>query len=139
MRHTETPGPTDLGGGRGAATRSLWLPCLALCLVLFAGCATADGYWSFPLTRGVFSSNAAWSGPTCGKGAEALLVGLGCIVGIDLILLPITLTHDLWLWQYRLAQRNPAPPPLETEEPWMEAESDEEEEWGRRNRNGDGW
>ena len=101
------------------ARRSLWLPCLALCLLLLAGCATSDGYWSFPLTRGVFSSSGAWSVPTCGKSGEALLVALGCIVGVDLVLLPLTLAHDLWLWQWREARRAPVYA-LEDEGPWKE-------------------
>jgi hypothetical protein len=99
------------------------LLCLALCVVLFTGCATERGYWSFPLTRGIFSSGASFNVPS-GKGAEALLVFVGCIVGIDLVLLPLTLAHDLWLWSHRNSQPyGPAMPPQE------DGYWEEEEDW----------
>lgn len=79
------------------------------CLLLVAcvSCVTDDDYWTFRVTRTVWSEEALTeertpsSGLSSWKGdsdEELLALGvllIGLPLAIDIVLLPITLTHDL--------------------------------------------
>jgi hypothetical protein len=71
---------------------------IALVLVLAVssiGCR-ANEYWTFGVTRECFR-DGGFSGGGSGSG-EALLVALAVIVAIDILLLPVTIGHDIWLY-----------------------------------------
>jgi len=83
-----------------------WRAALALILALSASsCRTTEEPWSFSLTRSVYGGGA---GPEYGYDANlhgdidnqgaavGLLVILLLPVAIDIVILPVTLTHDLY-------------------------------------------
>jgi hypothetical protein len=59
------------------------------------GCRTNE-YWTFGVTRECFRGGGLSGGG--GSGGEALLVALAVILAIDILMLPITVGHDLWLY-----------------------------------------
>ncbi|MCU0723397.1 MAG: hypothetical protein MUC63_07260 [Planctomycetes bacterium] len=86
---------------------------LAAVLILCSaagGCRSMDDYWSMSATRWAYGEagiHRAFSGPVnlggggSGEAAVAFLAVYGAIlltpIAIDVVLLPLTLTHDIWL------------------------------------------
>jgi len=79
-------------------------------LFLSASCCGERGYWSFPLTCSTYGaltdeslggftddSRADDQGADAGYSAAALAVLLSGPVLLDLVLLPVTGAHDLWI------------------------------------------
>ena len=73
-------------------------------LLLCPSCKSSRNQWSFSVTRSVYGSAGSTSAHInypvhCGKGdngaATALVVLILLPIAIDLIILPVTLTHDL--------------------------------------------
>lgn len=93
-----------------ASIKSNWTSILVLILLL-SGCKSTDSYWSFPTSRALVRMCIPTQRETETRGPMyPMLVAMPVTVVLDILLLPATIPHDIWLSSRRSSGARSASP-----------------------------